>query len=347
MPALGWITTNFSIEYILRVRPILSQFTLKFPIARFLINSNFVRVGNGETVMYHHVMASLATTATTLKENYLPLIKSRQTILLALTGVAGYLCQPPAHFNWVGFSGLVGSLLATISGCTVLNMLFDRDIDCQMERTRHRPLCEGHVNALTAAWLGGGLLLLGLLWAVLVSFPMFMVILAGACLNVLVYTVWLKRRTAWSILWGGVAGGMPILAGRVAATGHIDLLGLLLALVIVCWIPSHNLTLSMLYSGDYRQAGVPTVMNTYGLPATHFLITFSSILVSLIMVYAFNSLGLLGWPMTLFFMLSLGLICLAVYSWAEPARKTLAAVYKYSSLYLLLSTFLLIYSGLG
>ena len=297
--------------------------------------------------MYHHVMASLATTANVLKENYLPLIKSRQTLMLAFTGAAGYLCQPPAPLDWLRFIGLVASLLATISGCTVLNMFIDRDIDGKMERTRHRPLCSGQVSTQTAVWLGSSLVALGLLWAALLSLPLFAVILTGACLNVLVYTVWLKRRSAWSIVWGGLAGGMPILAGRVFAIGHLDSLGLLMALVIVCWIPSHNLTLSMLYSADYRHAGVPTVLNTYGTPATHFLITFSSIMVSILMMQVFSQLGLVGFTMSLFFMLSLGLVGLAVYSWVNPTQKMLAFVYKYSSLYLLLSTILLVYSGIG
>jgi protoheme IX farnesyltransferase len=291
-------------------------------------------------------MASLVTTASLLKNHYLPLIKGRQTILLALTGVAGYFCQPPSHTDWSVFWGLVGSLLLTISGCTVLNMVLDRDIDCQMERTRHRPLAEGRVNPFTAAWLGTILLILGLLWAGLLSLPYFWVILAGACINVIVYTVWLKRRSAWSILWGGVAGGMPILAGHVLAVGRVDLLGSLLALIIVCWIPSHNLTLSMLYAMDYRQAGVPTVLNIYGERVTRILVAISCLTVSIFMLIVFNQLGLHGFSIILFFIISLGLVVLAITSWANPTRKILAILYKYSSLYLLVSTLILVLSGL-
>lgn len=292
------------------------------------------------------LMASLATTANVLKEKYLPLIKSRQTILLAFTGAAGYLCQSPAQIDWLRFSGLVVSLLATISGCTVLNMLFDRDIDSKMERTRHRPLAEGKVSSFTAAWMGGGLLTIGFFWAAMLSIPVFIVILAGACLNVLVYTLWLKRRSAWSIFWGGLAGGMPILAGRVMASGNLDLLGILLALVIICWIPSHNLTLSMLNSTDYRQAGVPTILNKYGLQVAHFLVTFSSLLLSSIIIFVVSQLGIPGVLLWLVFFLSLGLVCLAVISWANPTQKLLLTSYKYSSLYLLVSTLLFVISGM-
>lgn len=291
-------------------------------------------------------MASLATTAIVLKERYLPLIKGRQTILLALTGAAGFLCQPPPVFSWLSFTCLLGSLLATISGCTVLNMLFDRDIDAKMERTSHRPLPDGRVRGFAAGVLGGVLLVIGLVWAAWLSIPYFTIILAGAGLNVLVYTVWLKRRSAWSIVWGGVAGGMPVLAGRVLAIGRVDLLGMLLALVIVGWIPSHNLTLGMIYSADYHRAGIPTILGTYGAAVTHFLVACSSLLVSLIMNLVFIQLRLPAPILGFFITLSAGLVCLAGLCWAHPSQKLLGVVYKYSSIYLLASTLLLLISGI-
>ena len=61
-----------------------------------------------------------------------------------------------------------------------------------------------------------------------------------------IYTIWLKRRTAWSILWGGISGGMPVLAGRVLGTGEIDWIGIALALGVLFWIPTHILTIHLL-----------------------------------------------------------------------------------------------------
>ena len=210
----------------------------------------------------------LVSNANQLKEHYWPLIKSRQTFLLALTGIAGYLCQRPVPMDWPRFAGVVGSLLITISGCTVLNMVFDRDIDQKMARTRQRPLAAMQVNVRKAAWLGSVLIILGLVWAMMLSELYFTLALAGVGLDVVVYTIWLKRRSAWSILWGGLSGGIPILASRALVISRIDATGLLLALAIVCWIPSHNLTLSMLYSEDYLNACIPTFLNVYGLAAT-------------------------------------------------------------------------------
>jgi protoheme IX farnesyltransferase len=283
----------------------------------------------------------LVLTARRLKDNYWPLIKSRQTFMLTFTGVAGFLCQRPSPMDWPRFLGLIGSLLTTIGGCTVLNMVFDRDIDRKMERTSQRPLVARQVNVRGAACLGGVLITIGLIWALRFSVLYCILILAGASLDVLVYTLWLKRRSAWSILWGGLSGGMPILAGHTLAVGKVYAAGLLLALAIVCWIPSHNLTLGMLYSADYLNAGVPTFLNVYGLAATRTAVTISSLLTVILMAAAF---GLLNLPLAMFAILSasgLGLVGLAFYAWAGPSRQAVGALYKYSSFYMLVAMLLL------
>jgi heme o synthase len=291
-------------------------------------------------------MTSLVAAANTLKEDYWPLVKSRQTFLLTLTGLAGYLCRQYSPINWLQFSGLLVSLLLTISGCTVLNMLLDRDIDRKMVRTRERPVASGRVSPGAALVLGSLLVAMGLLVAATLSWLYFVLIFTGVGLNVLVYTLWLKRRSAWSILWGGFAGGIPILAGSVLAVGQVDTLGILLALVIVCWIPSHNLTLSTIYSKDYIDAGVPTLMNSYGAVAVNFMVTFASLLVAMLIMFVSTQLGLSGLILAFMFATSFGLVCLGVLSWINPSAKLTAFMYKYSSLYMLAAMLVLSLSGL-
>ena len=291
-------------------------------------------------------MASIITSANLIKINYWPLIKSRQTFLLTLTGIAGYLCRISAPLNWWQFSGLVASLLATISGCTVLNMLADRDIDRKMVRTRGRPLADGRVNPGTALFLGLVLVALGLLVAASLSQLYFVLILSGVGLNVLVYTLWLKRRSAWSILWGGIAGGMPILAGSALAVGRIDVIGVLLGLVIVCWIPSHNLTLNTIHSADYLHAGVPTMVSKYGASAGNLLTTLSSLLVAVLVSFVCTLLGFTGLRLAVIFTASLGLVSLGVVSWMKPSQKLITLMYKFSSIYILVAMLILSISGL-
>ncbi len=291
-------------------------------------------------------MTGIAATANILKEDYWPLVKSRQTFLLTLTGMAGYLCRLSTPVYWSQLLGLLVSMVLTISGCTVFNMLLDRDIDRKMVRTRERPLASGRVRPGTGLLLGSVLVVMGLLVAAALSRLYFALIMAGIGLNVVVYTLWLKRRSAWSILWGGLAGGMPILAGSVLAIGHIDSLGVLLALVIVCWIPCHNLTLSTLYSEDYLDAGVPTFMTSYGAVAVNFMVTFASLLVAMLIMFVSTQLGLSGLMLAFIFATSLSLVSLGVVSWINPSAKLTVFMYKYSSLYMLVSMLVLSLSGL-
>jgi heme o synthase len=292
-------------------------------------------------------MEIFITTANHLKDHYWPLIKSRQTFLLALTGIAGYLCIRPVAMDWRLFVSLLGSLLITIGGCTILNMVFDRDIDRKMARTRQRPLAVQQVNAQAAASLGSILLLLGLVWALTLSPLYFALALAGAGLDVLVYTMWLKRRSAWSIFWGGLSGGIPILAGRALVTGRLDTTGLLLALAIVCWIPSHNLTLGMLHSEDYLHAGVPTFLNVYGLATTRATVAFSSLLSVILMAAAFVRLNLSLAIIAILGISSLGLVGMAFYVWTRSSQPAVGVLYKYSSFYMLAAMLLLLLAGLN
>ncbi|MCS6908018.1 MAG: UbiA family prenyltransferase, partial [Anaerolineales bacterium] len=209
---------------------------------------------------------------------YWPLIKGLQTSLLMVTGLAGYMSARSPISNLATLAGLSGSLFLAISGATVLNMWWDRDIDAKMGRTQKRPLPRGELSSQETLRLGLILSVLGIGWSALLAPFYALVVFAGGFFDVIVYTRWLKRRTCWSIVWGGIAGGMPILAGRVLALGSIDLIGVLLTLAVLFWIPTHTLTYAMRFYSDYQNAGVPTFPSCYGFPVTRATIAASSVL---------------------------------------------------------------------
>ncbi|MRS05863.1 protoheme IX farnesyltransferase, partial [bacterium] len=168
-------------------------------------------------------------------KQYLPLIKTLQTGLLLATGIAGYLS---AHTrpSLITLVEVAGSLFLAISGSTILNMWYDQDIDTVMDRTHNRPLASGSVSRTEAFVLGLLFSVLGVGWSLLIN-PLYgLIVFAGLFIDVIVYTIWLKRTTCWSIVGGGISGGMPILAGRAMALGQIDLIGLLLAFAVLFWI---------------------------------------------------------------------------------------------------------------
>jgi protoheme IX farnesyltransferase len=284
--------------------------------------------------------------ATRLREKvklYWSLIKSLQTGLLLLTGLAGFMSTRCPFSNWQTLLGLTGSLFLAISGSTVLNMWYDRDIDASMARTAARPLPAGQVSPGEALRLGLLLSVLGVGWAVALD-PLYgLVVFAGLFFDVVVYTVWLKRRTPWAILWGGVSGGMPVLAGRALGTGEIEWVGLALALAVLFWIPTHIMTFSLRYFDDYRQAGVPTFPAVYGFRFTHLTIALSSVLAALMMAVAAYGVGLTWGYLRVIMVLSAGLLLLAINSLVQPSERINFGLFKYASLYMLSAMLLLFF----
>ncbi len=273
--------------------------------------------------------------------NAWPLIKSLQTGLLLATGLAGYMSARCPVVHWTTLVGLTGSLFLAISGSTILNMWYDRDIDEKMRRTCNRPLCSGRVSPPDALWLGAVLSILGVGWALALGRLYGAVVFAGLFFDVVIYTIWLKRRTAWSIVWGGIAGGMPVLAGRALGIGVIDWIGVALGLAILFWIPTHILTFSMRYYEDYQRAGIPTFPARYGFPATRVMIAASSILAGLAMGSAALGTGLTQGFLHLLGLFSGGLLVLAILSLLHPSERVNFALFKYASLYMLASMLLI------
>ncbi len=271
---------------------------------------------------------------------YWPLIKSSQTGLLLSTGIAGYLS---AHtpFHLPVFLGLCVSLFLAISGSTILNMWYDRDIDRVMDRTHNRPLASGKISQQGAFRLGIVLSAAGVVWAAAIQ-PLFgLVVFAGLFFDVIVYTIWLKRRTCWSIVWGGISGGMPILAGRALATGRIDLTGILLTMSILFWIPTHILTFSMRYFEDYQAAKVPTFPSTFNFETTRAIIALSAIIAAASIGVAGVMIGVQAGSLRLMAVLSAGLLLLSFATIARPSECVNFGLFKYASLYMLSSMFLL------
>lgn len=242
--------------------------------------------------------------------------------------------------------GLTGSLFLAISGSTALNMWYDRDIDSIMPRTCNRPLCTGETKPREALIFGLILSIIGVSWAVSLDALYGLIIFAGLFFDVVIYTFWLKRKTAWSIVWGGIAGGMPILAGRVLGTGQIDWVGVALAMGILFWIPTHILTFSIQYRDDYKAARVPTFPSTYNLQTTRLIIAISSVFTAVALGIGAYGVGLTWGFLRLLVVLSAGLFVLAVRSLTSPSERMTYGLFKYASLYMLSAMLLMFFSGL-
>jgi len=281
-----------------------------------------------------------------IKSKYWPLIKSLQTGLLVMTGLAGYMSARCPIFNLGTLLGVAASLFLSISGSTVLNMWYDRDIDSRMDRTCWRPLPAGKITPQEALWFGLILSALGIGTALGMDWLYGLIIAAGLFFDVVVYTIWLKRRTCWSIVWGGISGAMPVLAGRALALGAVDWIGIALAAAILFWIPTHILTFSMRYHRDYQAAGIPTFPSTYSFRVTRNTIAISSILAAVAMGLAAFGIGMAWGYLRLMAVLAIGLLGLALYSTIRPSEKLNFGLFKYASIFMLGSMILIVISGI-
>jgi protoheme IX farnesyltransferase len=271
---------------------------------------------------------------------YLPLIKSLQTGLLLATGIAGYLsAQTDVHLPTL--LGMSLSLFLAISGSTIMNMWYDHDIDAQMKRTHKRPAASGALSRREVFWVGTVISAVGIGGSFVLA-PLYgLVVFAGWFFDVVVYTLWLKRLTCWSIVWGGISGAMPILAGRALAVNEVDFIGILLALAILFWIPTHTLTFSLKFREDYANAGVPTFPSTYGEAFTRATIAVSSVLAALAIGWASVLIGLSAGYLRLIAVLTAGLLLLAFATFRVQSDKVNFSLFRYASLYMLSSMIIL------
>lgn len=187
----------------------------------------------------------------------LALTKPRVMSLVVFSGLCGLLVAPVTLPAVLGFTAILCIALGA-GACGALNQWYETDIDSKMRRTAKRPLPAGRMDRQSALHFGVGLAFFSVLLMGLATNWLAAALLALSILfYVLVYTVWLKPRTAQNIVIGGAAGAFPPLIGWVAATGHMAALPLLLFAIIFLWTPPHFWALSLFVRSDYAAAGIP------------------------------------------------------------------------------------------
>ncbi|GAA4851837.1 heme o synthase [Luteimicrobium xylanilyticum] len=190
--------------------------------------------------------------------SYVALTKPRIIELLLVTTVPTMILADRGFPSvWLLVATLVGGALAAGSA-NVLNCYVDRDIDRLMNRTRKRATATGEISGPAALTFGLALGAVSTVWLLAFVNAMSALLAVGAIvLYVVFYTIILKRRTSQNIVWGGVAGCMPVLIGWSAVTGSLSWAPVALFGVVFFWTPPHYWPLSMKFKRDYANAGVP------------------------------------------------------------------------------------------
>ena len=223
--------------------------------------------------------------------DFLALTKPRVMTLVVFTGLCGLLAAPVGVPVVIGFTAILCIALGA-GAAGALNMWYEADLDAVMKRTAKRPLPAGRMDRPAALQFGVGLgafavILMGLA----VNVPAGFILAVSILFYVLIYTVWLKRRTPQNIVIGGAAGAFPPLIGWAAATGQVATLPLLLFALVFLWTPPHFWALALFVQTDYAKAGVPMLPVVAGERVTRTQIGLYTIPMAIV--------AILPWPLAL------------------------------------------------
>ena len=211
--------------------------------------------------------------------DYVGLMKPAIAILNVFVGVATMLLAVNLGSRFaIPLLLIILAGYLSAAGAGALNCFLERRLDAQMNRTRGRPLPSGRISANGALLFGLVFSISGVLLAViLLNVLTALFIGLGVFWYVAVYTLWLKPRTKWNIVIGGVAGSFSALAGWAAATGSISLVGFLVALLIFLWTPGHFWGLAIAKAKEYAKIQVPMLPVVDGAQKTAFYTALSNV----------------------------------------------------------------------
>lgn len=229
-------------------------------------------------------------------QDYFTLLKPRVMSLVVFTGLAGMWAAP-------GFSSMhpfliivaVMALAIGAGAAGAANMWYDRDIDAVMKRTAARPLPQGKIAPIEALSFAVVLSVLSVItMGVAINWTAAGLLAFANLFYVVIYTMWLKRRTPQNIVIGGAAGAFPPMIGWAAVTGQIGIESIVLFAIIFFWTPPHFWGLSLFANEDYKRAGIPMMTVVAGSRRTKIqMLAYTLILLPITILPSI--LGFAGW----------------------------------------------------
>lgn len=223
--------------------------------------------------------------------DYVALMKPRVMSLVVFTALVG-LVMAPGGMHPVMALAAIALIAVGAGGSAALNMWYDADIDAVMSRTKTRPVPAGRVTPDAAVTFGlwvSGLSVLSM--AVMINYLSAALLAFTIFFYAVIYTMFLKRRTAQNIVIGGAAGALPPIIGWAAAANSVSIEPLIYFAIIFFWTPPHFWALALIKNDDYQAANVPMLPVTAGVKST----------LSQIVLYAFVLFGVSLMPYALGF----------------------------------------------
>ena len=277
-------------------------------------------------------------------KDYTTLTKPKVNLLLVITALSAiFLASENFPSIQVLIAVIVGGTFAS-GGAGAINHSIDKDIDNTKKRTAKRPVAGERISKLNA--LIFGILLNVASFAILTALTNVLaaiMAISGTLFYVIIYSIWLKKKTFHNIVIGGAAGCFPPLVGWSAVTGDLSLSAWYLFAIIFFWTPPHFWALAMLMKDDYSKAKIPMLPSVVGIEATFkpmTLHTITLIMLTLVMTFVNNKLGYI-------YFLSCAIIgiyylYLTYKLYKDYDRENNLKIYKFSLLYMMLFSVIVI-----
>jgi protoheme IX farnesyltransferase len=300
---------------------------------------------NGGMAMTHEPATAQGAWRTTAAEHwqtkvypYIEVTKPSTVALLVFTCVGAMVAAGGVGGLSLGSWAL--ALLSITAGCAAADTLtcyIDRDIDALMDRTKGRPLPGQRISPPRRALVWGLFLAAVSMAGAFVFNPLAALwMFIGLFDNVVVYSLWAKRRSCYNILLGSISGGMPVLFGWAVVQGNVTWTPVLLALLVITWTPNHIWNLAIRYRDDYARANVPMLPVVTNMRRAVNLICMSVVF----MIVESVLLGMVGGFGAIYFTIALfgGAVSAVghIYLFLKPTERNAWLMFKLSSLYLAL-----------
>lgn len=276
-------------------------------------------------------------------KNYILLMKLRVVELLLVTTVpALFLASNGVPSISITFWSLVGGTLAA-GGANAFNMVIESKSDQLMKRTANRPIAAGKISKTNGLIFAFFISILSLLTFYVYTTKLATVLTAIAIIfYVMGYTLTLKTRTSQNIVWGGIAGCMPVLIGQAAVTNDLTLTSWLFFLLIFFWTPPHFWALAVKYKEDYSAASIPMLPVVAPMKSVLKQMWLHSTLMVVISVLVITTANLPLWTLIFSLFLIIGWKLQLINLTKEPSEVNAGKLFQASIIFLSIYSFLLV-----
>lgn len=276
-------------------------------------------------------------------KNYILLMKLRVVELLLVTTVpALFLASNGIPSVSLTFWSLLGGTLAA-GGANAFNMVVESKSDQLMKRTSNRPIATGEISKANGLIFASVISLLSLFIFYFYTTVLATFLTAAAIIfYVIGYTLTLKTRTSQNIVWGGIAGCMPVLIGQAAVTNNLTLTSWLFFLLIFFWTPPHFWALAVRYKEDYSAASIPMLPVVAPMKSVINQMWLHSTLMAVISVLVITSAKLPVWILIFSVLLIIGWKIQLIKLTKEPTEVNAGKLFQASIIFLSIYSFLLV-----